>query len=391
MPRERNRDIDEIKKAEETVRRKKRKRTLIIAVAILFLLIMALVWFLIQGRREYGSYEVVSSSENAEGGDFYESFADGVVRYSANGIKFETTEGARIWDSGLSMHTPGVVFSEKYGLVYDIGGSGAMLFNEDGVVTSFSTMLPIAAAGISDYGVTAFMTQDNNVSSVYFYDASGRKLDIEVRNVLAKSSGYPISMSMSGSGKGLVLSLVFIDRGAVKTRISFLNFDLGKDNTDRVVGYFEYDECIFPEVDYLSPDRVVAFGDDRAVFYSLSNEALPKVIKEIEYDEEIESVFTKQGRAAVITRAGDGGHVLHIYDSDGEPVLEEDFENSYQKAEFSGNYALVYGSDYCFIATDGGVIKYRGLLDGYTTYMTSAGSDRFLQYGDYGIRTIRLK
>ncbi|MBR6271027.1 MAG: hypothetical protein IKR26_02590 [Lachnospiraceae bacterium] len=387
----RDRDIDEIKKAEAEAGRRKRNRVIIVIALIIIALSAAGIWAFIINLKTYESYEIVSSSGDVNPEDRYESFKNGVIRYSQNGIKYENTSGKLLWDHGASMKEPALSFSADYGLFYDINGSSAVLFDDTGVVTSFSTMLPIAAAGVSDYGVSVFMTQDGTVSSVYFYDDTGRKLDIEVRNVLAKNSGYPISMTVSPSGTGLALSLVFIDRGAVKTRISFLNFDSGKDSTDRVVGYFEYDDILFPEIRYLSSEKVAAFGDDRVVFYSLSNETSPRVITEVQFNEEITSVFTGTGCVGVVTKASDGGHVLYLYDSDGSPVLEKSFEMPYSYAGFSNGYALIYGGTTCLIVTESGRVKYWGETDGSTTYMTSTGAGSFLQYGDYGMRTIKLK
>ena len=389
------RDIEEIqaleKKKKKEALEKKKTRIKIIAIVALAAIIILVAAILIIGHIKYSSYEVVSSQEAVSTGEKCAVFKSNILKYSKNGIKYSTNDGTTIWEYGCSQTTPTLIISDDYGLIYDLNANGLVLFDADGIVASYTSSLPIAAAGLSNYGVAAVMVQDGTNSSVYFYDATGRKLDIEVRNVLAQNSGYPISMSLSPSGTGLALSLVFLDRGSMETRISFLNFDVGKDSTDRVVGYFEYDGVLFPQVSYLDAENVVAFGDDRIVFYSLSNEASPKLSEEIVFDEQIKSVAAGNGCAAVVTVSANGGYVLHIYSASGSEKLTEEFDFEYSFLGISGDYVMLYGGERCLIATTAGVVKYDGSFDGITTDMSSLGSNKFIQYGDYGARVIKLK
>ncbi len=382
-----NRTLDEIRAVEGAAARKRRIRLL--AVAALIIVAAAAVWIVtrLEESRTYDSYEVLSSSE--AGSRYCTRFGSLVLSYSANGISATDMKGERKWDQGYTMTDPVLVKSGGYALVYDRGGSGVSLFDEKGVVTSYQLSSEIAAGGVSNYGMGAFMTRSGTSSSVVFYDRSGRRLDIEVKNVLAESSGYPIAMSLSPSGTGLVLSLTFLDRGSIETRISFLNFDEGKDKSDRVVGFFEYDDVIFPEIACLTERSVVAFGDDRAVFYSLSDPASPGISQEIIFEEKINSAVAGEGRAAVVLRSANGGYTLKVYDSTGDETLSADFDFEYTHIGMSGDYVMIYGGEKTLIATASHV-KFLGSFDGIINAMVTTGKNEFLQYGDFGARVVEL-
>ena len=96
-----------------------------------------------------------------------------------------------------------------------------------------------------------------------------------MKNVLTETTGYPMDLSLSPTGTGLILSMIYMDQGSMQSRITFLNFDVGKSSSDRVVGVFPYGETLFPQVEYLSDARACAFGDSQIEFYSLQNEASP--------------------------------------------------------------------------------------------------------------------
>ncbi len=385
--RQANRTLDEIHAAETAAARRRLIRVLIVVAVIA--VGAAALWLIshLEESRSYDSYNVLSESDS--GSRYCATLGKLILGYSANGISATDMKGERKWDQGYTMTDPVLVSSGPYALVYDRGGTEVSVFDENGAVTGYTLPAQIAAAGVSSYGMGAFMTRSGNTSSVVFYDRTGRKLDIEVKNVLAESSGYPIAMSLSPSGTGLVLSLTFLDRGSVQTRISFLNFDEGKDRSDRVVGFYEYDDILFPEVEYLSARSAVAFGDDRAVFYSLENAASPKVSEEVVYTERVSSVAAGDGMAAVVLRSANGGYTLKVYDMAGDETLSYGFDFEYTHITVSGEYVMLYGGETSLITTASHV-KFLGKFEGIVNAMVSVGRNEFLQYGDFGTRVVEL-
>lgn len=365
-------------------------RALIIRIVIIVAILIGLFFLvrLIINSISHDSYEVVESAEGAVGG-LVRSFDGGLIHYSSSGVKY-TDDGELLWDQGYSMENPNIVLQDKYCIIYDKGGTSVVLLNSKGIVSTISTDYPVTEVGLSEYGVAAVMVQQDSASQIYFYDNTGGKLDVEIKNVLAKSSGYPLSMSLSPDGQGVALSLMFLDTGSMQTRISFINFKEGSDSTDRVVGYFEYEDNVYPEVDYLSDSEVVAFGTDKVVFYSLSNPASPKISEEIVFEEEIKSVAVGDGHATVVSKAPEGGFVLTIFDGDGDVELEEPFAFDYNKMEIIDGYVMLYGGENALFATTSGYVKFCGAMEGQTTSIVPLGSGKFMQFGTYGTRTIKL-
>lgn len=379
--------LREIRAAEAASARK--KRLIVIAVILVLAIGAAALWIVSNAEksRRYDSYKILS--ETATGPRSCVRFGKLILSYSANGITATDRSGELQWDQGYAMSDPVLVTSAGYAMVYDRGAGAVSLFDADGPVSTYTLPSAITSAGVSDYGMGAFMTHSGTSSSVFFYDKTGRRMDIEVKNVLAESSGYPIAMSLSPSGESLALSLTFMDRGSIETRVTFLNFDEGKDRSDRVVGFYEYDDVLFPALRHISESSVVAFGDDRAVFYSLSDPTSPAVSNEVLYEERISSVAAGDGKAAVVLRSASGGYTLKVYGAGGDETLSYDFDFAYTRFDISGDYVMVYGGEVALITTAGSV-KYQGGFDGIISSMVATGKNTFLQYGDFGARVVEL-
>ena len=316
-------------------------------VAVLALIIAALVTVEIvefmESRKEYTSLQTVWETEGGGEGTAYEAFGSNLIRYTTNGLAYLDHSGKAIWDYGYSMKSPLIDINGDYGVIGDRNAQTAVIFDRDGVRGTVTTTMPILNLTVSAHGVVALMLDDANASIIQFYDKTGLKLDIVVKNVLAETSGYPLDLSLSPTGTGLLLSLVYMDQGSMQSRLAFLNFDVGKSSSDRVVGLFK-GESIYPQVEYLSDTAAVAFGDNQINFYSLKNEASPEIVKAIPCESEVQSVFTGDGLVGIILNGENGLYQLRVYDHSGEPQIARDIPFEYRKAEFSGEYLFFYNS-----------------------------------------------
>ena len=382
------REIDE---AEQAVRTRRRNRILSAAAVIAAIALIAAGVIFIRYRKQYDSYSIVNSVQTALAGETQEAFAGGVIRWSVNGAAYMTSDGSTVWDSGFHMQDPVLTLGGEYGMITDRGGLTAVVFSESGVSGTITSTLPIKNSCLSHHGVAALMLEADNSSLIRFYDRTGRKLDIEIKNVLAEESGYPVDIAISPEGTGLVLSLLFMDSGTMQTRLSFMNFDTGKDSSDRVVGLFEHNGHIFPDVRYLSNSRVCAFGDSGLEFYSVSGDGTPKSISSVEIKEPIESVFSCEDRVGVVCRSEGTGHKLMVYDADGDLKYTRDIGFNYTQISFSGRYLIAANETDCLILNRQGRVNYQGTFAGRTYKTICSGLNTFIQLGDYGIREVRLK
>ena len=235
------------------------------------------------------------------------------------------------------------------------------------------------------------MLDDTDSSVIQFYDRTGLKLDITVKNVLTETTGYPMDLSLSPTGTGLILSMIYMDQGSMQSRITFLNFDVGKSSSDRVVGMFPYGETLFPQVEYLSDTRACAFGDSQIEFYSLQNEASPQLITSVPCDSQVQSVFAGNGKVGVVLNGENGQYQLRVYNSDGVLLMARDIPFAYTHAEFNGSYLAFYNSSECLLLNENGSVKYEGALDGTVNQLFFINLNTFLQFGGQTVREMKLR
>ena len=381
---------DDIQEVDQKVRSIYMRRILVVIVLVIAVLVTVKTVEYMESRKEYTSLQTVWESEGGGEDTDYEVFGNNLIRYTSNGLAYLDHSGKAIWDYGYSMKSPMITINGDYGVIGDRNSQTAVIFNKEGVQGTVTTTMPILNLTVSAHGVAALMLDADDASMIQFYDKTGLKLDITVKNVLAETSGYPLDLSLSPTGTGLVLSLVYMDQGSMQSRIAFLNFDVGKSSSDRVVGLFK-GESIFPQVEYLSDTAAVAFGDNQINFYSLKNEASPEIIKAITCESEVQSVFTGDGLVGVVLNGENGLYQLRVYDSTGELQIARDIPFDYKKAEFSGEYLFFYNSSECLILNQDGKVKYEGVLDGGATKLFFLSKTTFLQFGSQYTKEMKLR
>lgn len=119
------------------------------------------------------------------------------------------------------MKSPVMAVNGSYGIVGDRQAQTAVIFGTDGMLGTITTTMPILGLTISAHGVAALMLDDTDSSVIQFYDRTGLKLDITVKNVLTETTGYPMDLSLSPTGTGLILSMIYMDQGSMQSRITF--------------------------------------------------------------------------------------------------------------------------------------------------------------------------
>lgn len=362
------------------------RRALILVIAVVvFLGIRKLL-----SLRTYHNTAVVWEKEDVGSTEAsYEIFNNQVLKLTRDGVSLISAGGEILWNYGYKMTSPRAKILGKYGAVADIQSETAVIFGPDGVTGTVNTNLPILNFAVSSHGVLALEVDESDVNYIYFYDRTGNELDIRIKTKLS-GDGFPMDLSLSPSGTGLMTSVVYMDQGSMQNRIVFYNFDVGKSDSNRIVGYFTYGETMFPEVQYLSDHAAVAFGDNQVDFYSLRNESSPKVQAAVEFDQEIYSVFTGDDRAGVIV-GKDGGRVLHVYNSSGHQLYETEVTFDYNNVEFSGENVLLYNGSDCQILTGSGRVRFEGTMDGSVAKIVMTGENSALMFSGTTCRKIRFQ
>ena len=114
----------------------------------------------------------------------------------------------------------------------------------------------------------AAVLDDNNANYINMYDTNGEKI-YSVKTTLS-GDGYPIDVSISPDAKKLIASFIRVSGDEIKTDVVFYNFsDVGKNETERVVGGFNYDDVIVGDVKFINDTMAVAVGENVVSIYKI--------------------------------------------------------------------------------------------------------------------------
>ncbi len=303
--------------------RRRRPLPIILLCLAVLAVIAAAVWF--AGRnRSYKQAELSETQEiPAVGQVEMAPFAGGVLRYSSDGASLIDCDGTERWNISYTMNSPHLVTQGNCGALADLAGTRVVVFSSGGLSGSYTTALPILAIAVSGHGVTAVALDNSLNSQIRLYDSKGSQLDILI-SLEMSMSGYPLALALSPDGNGLVVSTVSSNIGALNSQLVFYNFSVGKNETNRLVGYFNYPGHLLPQVDYLNAKRVVAVTDDRVEVFSLAQENKPQLIKTVMLPGEISSYSVGEDHFAFLCPdRGTGELKLSVYTADGEPCFSE--------------------------------------------------------------------
>ena len=186
------------------------------------------------------------------------------------------------------MQNPKVSICGNSIAVADINGSSAYSFNTSGQVGKADTSMPILQIEVSDSGKMAAVLEDNNANYINMYDTNGEKI-YSVKTTLS-GDGYPIDISISSDAKKLIASFIKVSGDEIKTNVVFYNFsDVGKNETERVVGGFNYDDIIVGDVKFVNDTTAVAVGENVVSIYKIKE--YPSLEHTINIDNEIQKIF----------------------------------------------------------------------------------------------------
>lgn len=330
---------------EEVVRKKIRRHKLRIATAALVIVLLIVAACAIVSRiidsYNYNSYEITGSQNRDDiESSKYIAFGDGYVRYSNDGISYYKSNGKVIWNQTYSMQNPAVSICGNSIAVADINGSSVYSFNEDGQVGKADTSMPILQVEVSSNGRIAAVLEDSNANYINMYDTNGDKI-YSVKTTLS-GDGYPLDISISSDAKKLIASFIKVSGDEIKTNVVFYNFsDVGKNETERVVGGFNYDDVIVGDVKFINDTEAVAVGENVVSIYKIKE--YPSLEHTIEINNEIEKIFYSDKYIGMILDNSDSGdpYKLVVYNIAGKEVFDTTFAVQYTDAKFDGKSVVL--------------------------------------------------
>lgn len=351
-------DLEKLKLAVKQRKIGKVKRGTVIAV--LGAMIVGGTFLLVKNHSYTSVNKAAAYTNETEDNNKYTQFADGIVRYSRDGIVFLDRKNEEQWIQPCQMKNPIIDVNEEVFAVADSGGNSILVFTENGLKGEIETTLPIEKVSVSNQGIVSTILKNEGSPMIVSYDAAGNIL-VE-HQVAVNSTGYPLALDMSRDGMTLAVSYLSMKGDIIKSKVAYYNFgEAGKAKTDNEVSMEEYDGTIIPEVYFMDDSTSVAVSDSSFIIYK--GKDVPQKKKEVEINQEIKSVFhTDKYIGFVLLNKDKSGYEARLYDKSGRQVMNKAFTGEYNNVKMKGDEIIMFDGSRCCIITRNGIQRFSGDL-----------------------------
>lgn len=385
----RKEDHPETEAMEEAKRQKRKrwKKTGIIAGSILAVSIGIYLLINLQtytSVRTVDTYPVSGAASNE-----YKQFADGVLKYSRDGISYLDQKGSEVWNQAYQIQNPVVDVNETSGAVADKGGNAILVFNEEGLRGEIETDLPIERISVSEQGIVSVILIDESSSQILCYDAAGNILVEHKTSV--NGTGYPMDAALSPDGEILQVLYLYTQDGTITSRVAYYNFGQeGESETDHQVTEQEYKDVVMADGFFMNQSVSAAVGDNMLTIFR--GKSVPEEAVKVEIDKEIKSVFHSQKYIGMILKnEGKEGYELRLYNDRGQMAMSEDFSGDYSNVKICGSQVIMYDGKNCSIFTRGGIQKFEGEMNSnILEIFPVAGVNKYIVMNENGMEVVRL-
>lgn len=385
----RKEDHPETEAMEEAKRQKRKrwKKTGIIAGSILAVSIGIYLLINLQtytSVRTVDTYPVSGAASNE-----YKQFADGVLKYSRDGISYLDQKGSEVWNQPYQVQNPVVDVNETSGAVADKGGNAILVFNEEGLRGEIETDLPIERISVSEQGIVSVILIDESSSQILCYDAAGNILVEHKTSV--NGTGYPMDAALSPDGEILQVLYLYTQDGTITSRVAYYNFGQeGESETDHQVTEQEYKDVVMADGFFMNQSVSAAVGDNMLTIFR--GKSVPEEAVKVEIDKEIKSVFHNQEYIGMILKnEGKEGYELRLYNDRGQMAMSEDFSGDYSNVKICGSQVIMYDGKNCSIFTRGGIQKFEGEMNSnILEIFPVAGVNKYIVMNENGMEVVRL-
>lgn len=325
------------------------------------------------------------STENSQ----FQGFANGILKYSRDGVSFLNLQGKERWNHSFQFGTPVLSTSDKSGVVADKGGNDIIVLQEEGIKGSIQTDSPIEKVSVSNQGVVvAVLTQDRG-AKIVCYDREGSVL-AEVKSSMGRT-GYPLDVAISENGELLQVLYLKTGEGKLSTEIVYYNFGPGgKKEEGYVVERKVYEDRVFATGFFFDGTTSAVVGDQG--FSIFKGNEVPREIVTVSMKEKIRSVFYNEKYLGFVLQNAKGrGYELRLYNTAGNQILSKSFSQEYSKVKLEDSQILLYDGKKCSIFSKNGVQKFRGEFQNEIQEVFSiAGVNKYMVIDAKGIQEIRL-
>jgi hypothetical protein len=225
------------------------------------------------------------------------------------------------------------------------------------------TNLPIRDFCVSGQGVVAAVLDGTDVTWIYLYDSAGNTL-ANFKTTM-KSSGYPISISLSPNAELLCVSYLYPEEGSIKTSVAFFNFgSVGQNEIDNYASGYDYPGVVVPYVQFMNASSAFAMSDDRIMFYAGAQIPTSRA-EHLTAGEEIAGVYCQDDHVALLfhNSTEEGAYRLQVYDTSGEAVVTLYFDQDFEDILLLKDRVAIYGADAWLLYDMHGNKKFDGTFE----------------------------
>ena len=343
---------------DEKVKYHKKKKRIKIAAVLAFIAIAAFGYKLYYNNKVYTDYTVKEKTKTEKkSNSHYAKFSDYLIKYNNDGISYFTPKG-QVWNQAFEMKKPVVDVCGSYAAIGEQRSNKIFVFDETGSKGQMETSYPIVKVEVANQGVVAALLEDKDANYIEVRDKDGSQL-ITGKTVL-DGNGYPIDFSLSEDGTKMVVSYLCITGGQVQTKVLFYNFsEIGKNEVDRMVGGFNhYKTTIVPQVEFVTNDIAIAFGDNIFTIYSMSQK--PEIVAEQKFSDEVKKVFFSDKYIGVVyyNSKKDEPFELIVYSLNGKKEFSYTYTKEYNNVKFTGEDILFFDDLECKVVSLSGKVKF---------------------------------
>lgn len=396
-------DIREYNKKKENVEKKTsddfkkqiaahRIKTALMTICVVTVIAAVAAGIYVQIKNQvYSTYVTVASEKKQQySGTTVLAYQNGFITYSKDGISYTDYKGNAMWNQTYEMQSPLVSVRDKWVAVGDYNGHIIYDISLDGNVQEIDTNLPIRQLNVSANGVVAAVLEDSSVTWINVYNPDGKNA-IGIKTTMQKS-GYPMSISLSDTGKLMQVAYLKAESGSMKSVVSFYNFDeVGKNYTDTMVSSYEYANSVIPFSAFMNASTAFSLADNRLDIYQ--DAEIPKSIYQTFLNEEIQDVYYNESYIGLVflDTAGGGKYRLDIYDQGGNKVMSKAFSLEYKDIVFSKETVIIYDEAECIMLSLNGREKYAGDITEQTQLLKPLGANRFLAVTKESLDILEMK
>ncbi len=346
----------------ERKRRIRRRRNIVIVIAILALLVGGGIYLYNLYNKNYTGFKVLNKMDNkVENGTQYLRYGSGVLKYSKDGATAIDKDGKLKWNGSYEMKQPIADVCGDYVVVADQGGTSIQIFDGKGIAGNISTVHDIIKVEVAHQGVVYVLQEAKEENYIYLYDVDGTKLGEKVTSM--SEDGYPIDISISDDGLRLITSYLTVNTGEITGIASFYNFgEVGQNWIDNLVGGFKFEGVVAPRVFFNNNDTACVFKENGFMLIKYSE--MPKVIKEISFENKIESILHNEKYVGVVLDQGEAGYTeLIVYNLKGDKVLDKKMDFDYREIYLEGEEIIMYDHVSCIVMKMNGTVKFSHTFD----------------------------